>query len=49
MNMSMIATYLDHIAQSYFLDTGRILTMNMQKLEKRYPEGFTEGGGFRDA
>jgi NTP pyrophosphatase (non-canonical NTP hydrolase) len=47
MNMSMIATYLDHIAQSYFLDTGRILTMNMAKLDARYPDGFVEGGGNR--
>jgi NTP pyrophosphatase (non-canonical NTP hydrolase) len=46
-NMSQIATYLTHIAQSYFLDTGRILTMNMAKLDARYPDGFVEGGGNR--
>jgi hypothetical protein len=45
--MSQIATYLTHIAQSYFLDTGRILTMNMAKLDARYPDGFVEGGGNR--
>ena len=46
-DMSQIAAYLTHIAEAYFLDTGRILTLNIAKLEARYPDGFQEGGGNR--
>lgn len=39
--------YLQKLAQRYGFTLEQVAQMNVDKLQKRYPNGFVEGGGIR--